>query len=149
MKPESHTITDHRFFTSGNALFTVSNPKGDHYTFKIRQKKDKDGIPSPFFVSMLTGPDNWANYTYIGILNEFKFQMYTTAKSKMNMESIPVRVFNWALSITKNKLTNEMPEGYDIIHEGKCCRCGRLLTVPESVKSGIGPECVKYWNEGK
>jgi hypothetical protein len=26
-------------------------------------------------------------------------------------------------------------------HEGKCCRCGRKLTVPASIASGIGPEC--------
>jgi hypothetical protein len=28
-------------------------------------------------------------------------------------------------------------------HEGKCGRCGRLLTVPSSIESGIGPECSK------
>jgi len=28
-----------------------------------------------------------------------------------------------------------------ITHEGRCGRCGRLLTVPASVACGIGPEC--------
>lgn len=31
----------------------------------------------------------------------------------------------------------------EIWHEGKCGRCGRQLTVPESIESGFGPECVK------
>jgi hypothetical protein len=26
-------------------------------------------------------------------------------------------------------------------HEGRCGRCGRKLTVPESIESGFGPEC--------
>jgi hypothetical protein len=28
-------------------------------------------------------------------------------------------------------------------HEGSCARCGKKLTVPESIESGFGPECVK------
>jgi hypothetical protein len=37
----------------------------------------------------------------------------------------------------------ELPGGYKIHHEGRCGKCGRLLTVPESVETGIGPECAK------
>ena len=33
-----------------------------------------------------------------------------------------------------------MPANVEINHEGRCGRCGRALTVPESVASGIGPE---------
>jgi hypothetical protein len=29
-------------------------------------------------------------------------------------------------------------------HEGRCGRCGRTLTVPESIESGFGPECINY-----
>jgi hypothetical protein len=29
----------------------------------------------------------------------------------------------------------------EVWHEGRCGRCGRALTVPESVERGIGPEC--------
>ena len=27
-------------------------------------------------------------------------------------------------------------------HEGRCGRCGRKLTVPESIEAGYGPECI-------
>ena len=30
---------------------------------------------------------------------------------------------------------------FTVHHEGKCGCCGRSLTVPESIKRGIGPEC--------
>jgi len=53
------------FLTAGKAIFTVSNPTGTRYTFKVSKPRDKEDCP--FFVSLLTGPDNWANYTYMGI----------------------------------------------------------------------------------
>jgi hypothetical protein len=30
-----------------------------------------------------------------------------------------------------------------LIEAGRCKRCGRLLTDPDSVERGYGPECVK------
>jgi hypothetical protein len=36
----------------------------------------------------------------------------------------------------------------DFWHEGRCCVCGRKLTVPESVADGIGPECKGKAMEG-
>jgi hypothetical protein len=29
-------------------------------------------------------------------------------------------------------------------HEGKCGRCNRKLTVPSSIESGFGPECINH-----
>jgi len=34
-------------------------------------------------------------------------------------------------------------KGYTILGEGRCVRCNRLLTTPESIKSGIGPICAE------
>jgi hypothetical protein len=50
-------------------------------------------------------------------------------------------VIRWAV---KAVAKGSLPEGYKIQHEGKCCRCGRTLTTPESIERGIGPECVKH-----
>ena len=131
-------INNPQFFTGGKATFTVFNDKNEHYTFRISQKNE-----TPFFVSMLTGPDNWANYSYVGLYNPTQLALRLTAKSKMNAESKPVKVFNWAVKMVAER--KELPEGYGIVHEGKCCRCGRKLTTPESVENGIGPECIKHF----
>lgn len=131
-------ITNPKFFEMGKALFTVSNNKGNHYTFKIRKKKD-----SPYFVSLLTGPDNTTSYTYLGLYIPQWPGVKLTNKSKFNFDSLPIRVFNWAVkTVNEHK---QIPAGYSIIHEGKCCRCGRLLTTPESIERAIGPECAKYF----
>src|SRR5882672_9405186 len=40
------------------------------------------------------------------------------------------------------KLINGPDNHIEIWHSGSCGRCGRTLTVPESVLSGFGPECI-------
>jgi len=32
--------------------------------------------------------------------------------------------------------------GLNFFHEGKCGKCGRKLTTPESIKNGFGPTCL-------
>ena len=61
------------FMLSGNATVTFQSGKtGSHLTYKIKQKKDENDDPQPFwFVSVLTGPDNETHYTYCGFLSSF------------------------------------------------------------------------------
>jgi hypothetical protein len=131
-------IKDINFFKGGKALFTVHNANGEHYTYKINKGKAED---APFFVSLLTGPSNESDYQYIGLYNFLNPSLRITYKSKMHPDSKPVKVFNWAVKMILDRQT--LPSGYGIVHEGKCCRCGRTLTTPESVEAGIGPECGK------
>lgn len=122
-------------FFSKNATFTVENDKGEWYTFKLREPRGK----TVTFASLLAGPNNMADYVYVGLFDPTAFQVRLTKASRFNAESKPVRVLNWALATVRDG--RELPEGYQIRHEGRCGRCGRVLTVPESLDSGIGPEC--------
>ncbi len=129
------------FLLAGRAIFTISNPQGVRYTFKITHKEGSAKFPPAWFVSLLTGSDNENDYTYVGMLDCETGTVRLTAKSKYRDDTLAVKVVRWGLSlIWGNK---ELPEGYAIHHEGKCGRCGRLLTVPSSVDSGFGPECIK------
>lgn len=128
-------ITNPKFFSAGRAVFTVDNGKGTHYTYQIGHSKPEQ----PLFVGLLTGPNNESDYTYLGIYNPENHQVRLTAKSKYTEETQPVKVIRWAIKqIAEGK---ELPEGYSVKHEGKCCRCGRTLTDPISIDRGVGPEC--------
>lgn len=129
-------MLDKQFILGGNATFTVQNPKGDYYTFKVRQPKPD----MPHFISLLTGPDNETSYSYLGVLSHAGL-VCLTAKSKMTNDSLPVRVAAFAIRCVWG--SQNLPEGYQIRHEGKCGCCGRKLTTPESLDRGIGPECIK------
>ena len=128
------------FILAGKATFTVSNAKGKHYTFKVVKKKRNESDGHIWFASMLSGPDNESCYTYIGTVNEISGVPHLTQKSKFSKSSQPYKVLRWALGVVWGR--NKLPDGYKIQHAGKCGRCGRTLTTPESITRGIGPECL-------
>lgn len=125
-----------QFVFAGHAKFTISGKKS-RYTYQVTKAKDKDTL---FFVSLLSGPDNDADYTYVGIVRigyaGRAFQL--TKKSRLTEDAVPVKAFRYFF----DRLTRmELPDCLEFRHEGHCGRCGRTLTVPESIDRGIGPEC--------
>jgi hypothetical protein len=127
------------FITAGRAVFTVSNPAGERYTYRV-QKSGDESRPAAWFVSLLTGPDNRHDYTYLGMLNPADGAVRLTRASRYTDDSVPVRVIRWAVRLAWNG--RDLPEGYKVHHEGRCGRCARALTVPASIESGFGPECI-------
>jgi hypothetical protein len=131
----SSSIKDKRFFVGGRSIFTIDNGKGTHYTFRIGRKDETQ----PYFVGLLTGPNNERDYTYLGIYNPDNHGVRLTQKSKYTEDSLPVKVIRWGIRQVVD--SKPLPEGYRIQHEGSCCVCGRPLTDPESIELGIGPIC--------
>ena len=146
-----------QFVQAGRAVFTVEVPEAfrtnnpdmrPHYTFKVKFRKATQQYPDTWFVSLLTGPDNTAAYTYVGILTADGAVRLTSA-STFNNTSRPVELFN---KVVRRVFTNDTQPitdaGFKVHHEGQCGRCGRALTVPESIESGIGPECARVMGCG-
>jgi hypothetical protein len=130
------------WITAGKAIFTIASPKGAHYTYRVLHHEETGHYPETYFVSLLTGPSNEDDYTYLGILKPGTGEVVLTLKSRYTAETVPVRVLRWALGrVWKDQ---PLPEGYRLHHEGRCGRCGRVLTVPQSIDSGYGPECIKF-----
>lgn len=135
------------FLLGGNATFTVDNGQGKHYTFKISRTKKERALhlqqhQGTFFASTMTGPDNESHYTYVGIVQKVTGSIIMTYGSKIKSNDVRFKVLEWAVKKVFNALP--LPEGYAIMHAGSCGVCGRKLTNPESLKSGIGPECIKH-----
>jgi Family of unknown function (DUF6011) len=121
-----------RFILGGNATFTLHNTKKDtHLTYKVTVCKDN---PELFFVSVLTGPDNWANYTPFATLRNGIF--WNNKSSRISKDAPSVKAFEW---FWEN--LHRLPQALKVLHEGKCGKCGRKLTEPESIESGFGPIC--------
>lgn len=128
-----------RFILAGNARVTLVSLKTDaRYTYRVQQAGDK---PDMWFVYLLTGSDNESDFTYIGIISGFSFR--TTNKSKLPADSAPVAGFSYAMKALLLQTVPQIPSSLQIWHEGRCGRCNRALTVPESILSGFGPECAK------
>ena len=141
-KPGETNMLTKDFVLAGNAIFTVANAKGERYTFKVVHKESTGRFPEAWMAFLLTGPDNTKNYTYMGMVNPNTGAVFHTKASAKFANSLPLKVANWSLnSIVWGGKT--LPAGYTAEHAGRCGRCGRMLTVPESIQSGIGPECAK------
>jgi hypothetical protein len=117
-----------RFMFAGKAIFTlVSRRTGKRFTYKIRVKS-----PTLAFVALRTNPDF---FSYLGIITPAG-GFNTTHKSYDDPEAI--HAFRWF----RQQLTRQRPlDQVEFWHEGRCGRCNRLLTVPDSIARGIGPEC--------
>jgi Family of unknown function (DUF6011) len=127
------TLADAKAYTiAGNATITLQSTKtGVHFTFKVRAAKDGD----LHFVSLLSGQDNENDYQYLGIIREGRFTR--TAKSRISADAPSFKAFNWFWNIQHNGDQGNLI----VLRPNKCGRCARTLTHPESVISGIGPEC--------
>jgi hypothetical protein len=126
------------FIFGGKALFTIQNQEtNNRFTFRV--KKLKDELKNIYFVNVLRGPDNTNDYSYIGAIIDGSFKH--TPKSQVNESAQSFKVFDWMIKKINN---GGLPDKVKVYHHGRCCRCGRLLTVPESVINGIGPECIKF-----
>lgn len=138
-----------QFITAGSAIFTIELPADrpeecqPHYTFLVQHVEGKNGWTDTWFVKLLTGPGNASDYTYVGILDVDTGVVRTTKKSPYNDNTYCVRLLNRVLYHVWRDSDVFVEHGYALHHEGRCGRCGRTLTVPESVESGIGPVCAR------
>jgi hypothetical protein len=125
-----------RFAQAGNATFTLRSKKtGGRFTYRVRQSEDDASF---FFVQLLTGPDNTADYAYLGVIRRGVY--FHGKKSRITRDAPSNKAFEW---FWRMLAASELPlDQVEVFHCGRCGRCGRPLTVPESVASGFGPDCI-------
>ena len=86
------------------------------------------------FVSVLCGPDS---YRYIGMLGE-NGDFRVTAKTCPAKDATAIAAFRFCIV---NLARGVIPATLEIRHMGRCGCCGRKITTPGSLDSGISPEC--------
>lgn len=129
-------LSARQFILAGNATFTLRSKKtGTRYTYRVRASQDK----SVYFVALLTGNDNETDYQYFGYIRRGVF-FHGGRKARVGSDRPSVKGFAWTF---RQLQAGHISEHLEIWHEGRCGRCGRLLTVPESIESGFGPECIQ------
>lgn len=147
-----------RYLEGGNATLTIESKSGTRFTFRFRQPDPVD-LRDPaqvanglrhakrgrcIWVSVLNGPDNESNYAFIGTIfpDRSTTDIRPSGRSKVGLDAPSAQAVQWLLRQTYLGTNDEALFGRATIwHEGRCGRCGRKLTVPESVATGFGPEC--------
>jgi hypothetical protein len=127
-----------RFIFAGNATLTVRSARsGARFTYKISEGNANSPRKPLYFVRVLNGPDNESNFGYLGYIKDNTF-IHGKEKAVAKEDAPSVVAFRWSFS---QIMCGTLPAELEIWHEGRCGRCGRKLTVPESVATGLGPEC--------
>lgn len=134
--------------TAGKAEFSLQNEESKkHFTYVLVKAKSDSGVKQNqegkqvYFVKVCR---DYMEFQYAGVLiieQEQGAKYFRGRKGKINPDAESIKGLLWLI----NKLLRgqEIPEVMQVYHFGKCCRCGRTLTDPESVKLGVGPECIK------
>lgn len=148
------------FVLAGNSTFTLRNKETKaRYTYKVRRPRrrvdnpDGEGhkmvLQDYFEVFLLCLPENASitSYQKFGELHlddELDLE-WTRTRNLQAGEAIRGWEWFWGkleqARVEKRELNFQRLEFW---HEGRCGRCGKKLTVPESIADGLGPKCVRY-----
>jgi len=133
-----------------NGIYTIKSARtGDHRTFKINTQGEKaEFAPGKRVVSLFTGTDNTADehYTGFAFIDDRGIHVWAS-KAKPGAPAgsdghrwLQFADLLWTLALD-GAFSSWADKGYTIMSEGRCLRCNRLLTEPNSIKTGIGPIC--------
>lgn len=142
-----------RYITAGKAAFTLVSPAtGRRFTYSM--KKDILGNQTvTYLVSLLQGDDNTKDYHFIGRYYPPGWNMQRLERVFLKRKDVGYDHYS-DVTITNGLLYSEsailylllhtedyLLKGGEFWHSGRCGRCGRLLTDPESIRCGLGPHC--------
>lgn len=133
----SDAASARRFMQAGKATVTLRSVRtGTRFTYRLTLSDDG----GCFFVGVLNGSDNENAYKYIGrIARDIFWKGRKVARAgDISLDAPCMKAFDWAWT---QIVRGSLPETLEIWHEGRCGRCARKLTVPESIATGFGPEC--------
>ncbi len=129
-------INNRSFAFAGKATFTVVNEKtAGRHTLRV-SKAAGDAI---WFVSM---KQKGGSFEFVGTIFGGNTTIKISRRSFWNQNSDSYKVAQWIMERLET-----YPAGVEFKHEGKCCRCGKSLTDPKSIDSGIGPYCAGLINQ--
>jgi hypothetical protein len=133
------------FILAGNAYFTlVSKLTGNRKTFNVRLQPVTKERPLPcYFVKLLTGSENSADesYRYLGFMYVDEGEPVFRMNENRHFANA-CAAFEWLIHFIDDPIASaKFFEQSEFWHAGRCGKCGRMLTDPESIARGIGPTC--------
>lgn len=120
-----------------NGVHTLSHRTRDEwYTFKIRtQRPDARFKPGVRLVYLLCGPMNTTDFRGVGEVDERGVRLWAKWASSPKAQMVK--------TLERVVREGDQDPQWEVLSQGACCRCNRALTTPESIRTGIGPECAQ------
>lgn len=137
MSNMTNTADIRAYILGAHGAFTIESHKtGQHYTYRVSSVNDR------FFIHVMTGGAD--DYEYLGMIVDHDnptMRVIPTRASRFNAVSPTMAAVNWFMRhiAVRPEIDESIVSFY---HNGRCARCGRELTDPESIERGMGPVCI-------
>lgn len=134
------TTTDdiRQFLMAGNAYVTIrSVATGRRYTYRVSRAKYAEDESGPYYVCVVSDET-----LYLGTIRR-NGRFDATAASALPSDAEQFRGFGWFWTVVREGDDRKLNEQAEVWHEGRCGACGRRLTLPESIRRGLGPDCAQ------
>lgn len=118
---------------NGCTMTVVNDATGGRVTVRFRKPSGFDKV----VVDVMVNNDNEEGFAYAGVLVGTNLSISSKCKTPTEKVLYAKKVLDWTL----NAAVKGNLKTVRCLHEGRCARCGKKLTVPESIDSGLGPEC--------
>ena len=131
-----------KFVLAGDATFTIEG-RDARFTYRVRSAgtNTKRKSSATHWVYVLCGPDNTNDYVFMGGVypvvrarSATGFAFFTASSSQLSPAAPSAVAFSWFFRHIEDAKVA-------VFHAGTCGRCGKLLTTPESIRTGLGPVC--------
>lgn len=128
------------YISGGKGIVTLQSPTGKHHTYEFRRPNDEDVFPKDtLFVYTLVKDFTWM---YVGMYSSSYKSFKLTRASRFRSSSPIVKGARYIVKLARNPGSIK-EDRMQIYHEGTCSVCGRKLTSPKSIQTGMGPQCRK------
>jgi hypothetical protein len=125
-----------------NGRYTIESTRtNEHRTIWVQTEVYPEGACRT--VSLLTGTenDNPDHYTLFGFASDAGIEVLTSKRGADKLFETYAHML-WTLWLD-GAFSPWAKLGYKIHLEGRCLKCNRPLTTPESIRRGIGPICAE------
>jgi len=117
---------------NNGAEFTLKSKRtGKEYTFKISKSKFHEKMYTHVYVE--TG--------YLNFLRLGHYYNGVILNKKQPVETESSKAISWLLKRLESGKTQELDTLVEVMHLGKCVKCGAVLTDSHSIETGLGPVC--------
>lgn len=133
LTPAQPTIASSQLPKPG--IYTIAFEGEGHCTFRVRE--GSGNWAGKLILSLLVGPDNTTDYEGLGVIEDTGFHVWNSRRH-LYMDRVQAAI------ATLLNADDEKRADFGLAYamaSNRCCRCGRMLTVPASIFAGMGPEC--------
>lgn len=117
---------------NAGADFTIVSKKtGKDFTYQISRS-----IFNGKFFTHVRVEKEYLNFVYLGSYYAGKIW-----RKKAVVETPASLAIAWVLGNVEANRIDHVDSNVELLHTGKCLRCGRTLTDADSIKIGLGPIC--------